>query len=308
MDYLKKLDLTGGNSILIVDDEAANIIALSDILGSEYSIFISKDGLGAIETAVELKPDLILLDVMMPLMDGFEVIRALKQREETSEIPVIFITGLNNREDEEKGLKLGAVDYINKPFSEDVVKLRVNNQIKVINAIRTINHLSITDTLTEVANRRHFNDKFSQEWQRAVRDATPIAILLIDIDHFKRYNDSFGHIQGDIALQTVASVIKSELKRPMDMIARWGGEEFAVIMPNTDFDGAEKVAEDIRLAVESYTIPSEEGLPTTVTVSIGISCIIPDTSSTMNRFFSVVDKALYTAKGTGRNRVVRAAE
>ena len=293
------------NSVLIVDDEAMNLTALTHILGSDYAIYVAKNGRNAIDAAKKHKPDLILLDVIMPELSGFDVITTLKQMDETRDIPVIFVTGLNNAEDEEKGLALGAEDYINKPFSPSIVRLRVQNQIKMQNQIRTIHNLSITDTLTGAANRRHFNDRLNKEWKRAVREKTPLSVLMIDVDHFKNYNDTHGHLQGDDVLKSVADAIKRCLERPMDLAARWGGEEFAVVLPNTEIAGAVSVAESIRGEIENNVIMHED-TPTGVTVSIGISTVIPESSSTMERFVSGADKALYRAKESGRNRVCAA--
>ncbi|MDR0330778.1 MAG: diguanylate cyclase, partial [Chitinispirillales bacterium] len=231
------------NSILIVDDEKTNLMILTRILGEKYNIFAAKDGAYAIKKAAELKPDLIMLDIVMPGMSGYEVLAALKKQDATREIPVIFITGLTSAEEEEKALSLSAVDYINKPFRPNIVMLRVRNQIRNINQIRTIERLSMIDQLTEIANRRSFDNRLNQEWRRAIREKTPISLLMLDIDKFKTYNDTYGHLQGDIILRAVAKEIERSLKRPADFAARWGGEEFAALLGNTDAPGALKVAE-----------------------------------------------------------------
>jgi len=292
------------NSVLIVDDEGLNITALTHILNSDYTIYIEKDGIGCIETAKEMKPDLILLDVIMPAMDGFEVIKILKATAETRDIPVVFVTGLRNSQDEELGFVLGASDYINKPFNASVVKLRVKNQMQLVNQMREIRHLSITDTLTEVGNRRHFNDVIQQEWQRAVRRETNLSFMILDIDHFKMYNDTYGHLQGDIVLKNIANLINSRLLRPADQLARWGGEEFAIILPETDLDGAKNVAEDIRVAIENAEFMTVDNKPTRVTISIGVNSIRPSREGyTLEKFVADADAALYKAKELGRNRV-----
>ena len=292
------------NSILIVDDEGLNITALTHMLSPEYTVYIEKDGQGCIETAKEMKPDLILLDVIMPAMDGFEVIKILKSDQETKDIPVVFVTGLRNAQDEELGFVLGAADYINKPFSAAVVKLRVKNQLQIINQMQEIKHLSITDSLTEVGNRRHFNDVINQEWKRAVRTQSNFSFIILDIDHFKMYNDSHGHLQGDVALKQVASVIRNRLKRPGDQVARWGGEEFAIVLPETDLEGARTVSEDIRATIEATELLTEDGKPTTVTVSMGLHSMIPPREGyTLEKFVADTDSALYLAKNTGRNRI-----
>jgi diguanylate cyclase (GGDEF)-like protein len=243
----------------------------------------------------------------MQEMSGFEVISVLKKTEETLGIPVIFVTGLGDEEYEEKGLGLGAADYISKPFSSAIVKLRVLNQIKIVNQIRTINSISITDQLTGIPNRRGFDRQINREWGRTIREGLPISILLIDVDKFKIYNDTYGHQQGDVALQTVAATIKSSLMRPADTAARWGGEEFAALLPNTDLAGALEVAGNIRENIERTAVPLVCGEATRVTASIGVNSLVPTLDSSLEDFIGQADKALYTAKETGRNRVCSSA-
>jgi len=291
------------NSVLIVDDEASNLMTLTKILGDEYMLFVANDGISAIETAKQKRPDLILLDVVLPGIDGFEVIAALKRAPETSEIPVIFITGLSNTASEEKGLTLGAADYINKPFAPAIVKLRVKNQLQIVNQMRIIHSLSETDTLTHTANRRHLNTYLNQEWKRARRDKSPISILVLDVDKFKDYNDTYGHVQGDHALQAVAGILKKKAKRSVDLVARWGGEEFLVVLPGTAIEGACIVAEGIRAEIEKAAFRGQGGGQTRLSASIGVNCTIPEPGSSLETFISEADKALYHAKHTGRNKV-----
>ena len=291
------------NSILIVDDEALNIAALRHILSPMYTIFVSKDGMGAVKTAMDVKPDIILLDVIMPDITGFEVIKELKEKDETKDIPVIFVTGLTQKEDEEQGLILGAADYIHKPFNAAIVKLRVQNQIQIVNQVRMIQHLSMTDSLTGAANRRHFNTRLNQEWQRALREESSISLILLDVDDFKKINDNYGHLFGDSVLQNVANNITICLKRSMDLSARWGGEEFAVLLPNTHLEGASLVAESIRTAIEKREYPNPELEGVDVTVSVGVNSIRPTPELLLYDFINDVDKALYRAKELGKNVV-----
>ncbi|MCL2055637.1 MAG: diguanylate cyclase [Oscillospiraceae bacterium] len=297
---------TRDHSVLIVDDESSNIMAITHILSPNYIVYAAKNGQSGIKAAHKYLPDIILLDVIMPEMDGYSVIAALKDSDATHDIPVIFITGLSGVNDEEKGLALGAADYISKPFSPSIVKLRVNNQIRMIEQIRTIERLSMTDQLTELPNRRSFNLRLEEEWERAVRNQSPVSILLADVDRFKNYNDTYGHQQGDAALQAVAGALMGELQRPGDFAARWGGEEFAVLLTDTDLTGAQSVAEKIRLRIEGMEIPRADGRETRVTISIGISTQIPPRNSAYDDFITCADKALYLAKETGRNRVCTA--
>ncbi|MCL2232273.1 MAG: diguanylate cyclase [Treponema sp.] len=296
------LENTKKNSILIVDDEAPNIAVLNRLLGSDYTIYAAKDGQTALEMAKKHLPDIILLDIIMPEMNGYTMISHLKEQKETKDIPVIFITGLNSSEDEEKGLGLDAADYICKPFTNSIVKLRVRNQIKIVNAMRTIERLSNTDSLTGIANRRKFNERLHLEWSRAARENMDLSLVIADVDLFKRYNDTHGHIQGDAALQSVARVMAKGIKRGVDMIARWGGEEFAILLPQTDIEGALTVAEHIRANVANERIPCEGG-EHSVTLSFGVSSIKPSAGTSIDEFIVSADKALYMAKEQGRNRV-----
>jgi len=291
------------NSVLIVDDENANIMALTHILNSEYTIYAAKNGHKAIEAAEKYLPDVILLDIIMPEMDGHAVISALKDAEKTRDIPVVFITGLSNAGDEEKGLVLGAADYISKPFSPAIVKLRVRNQIKMLNQLRMIELLSMMDQLTSIQNRRGFDNRMEMEWIRAIMENAFISFLIMDVDKFKVYNDTYGHPQGDRVLQTVAKTVTQSLDRPGDYAARWGGEEFVVLLPNTDSNVAMTIAEKIRLNVSNAVIPCEDGSETRVTVSIGVNTQAPQQNNSRDDFIAEADKALYKAKESGRNRV-----
>jgi len=290
------------NSLLIVDDGTENIASIINMLCEEYIVFIASDGHQAAELSAEHSPDVILLGVAMPSADGYQTLAMLKNTLATAEIPVIFISGPRNSVDEEKAL---AADYVGKPFSPGVVKLRVRNQIHLINQIRAIEHLSMMDPLTNIANRRNFDNRLSWEWNRAIRDQTPISILMLDIDHFKRYNDIYGHPQGDAALKSCAKLFTKCLSRSVDFVARWGGEEFAVLLPNTDSQGSVHVAEHIRVAVQENVVLTPEAEETRVTISIGVNTQIPTPSSQCDHFISRADGALYTAKGSGRNRVCR---
>jgi diguanylate cyclase (GGDEF)-like protein len=207
----------------------------------------------------------------MPEMDGYAVLVELKKNEKTQDIPIIFVTGLSHSDYEEKGLTLGAADYITKPFSSAIVKLRVLNQIKMQEQLRIINKLSMFDQLTGLANRRSFDIRQKSEWDRAVRAQYPLSVLMIDVDRFKNYNDTYGHLQGDVALQTVANVLTDTLKRSSDFPSRWGGEEFVVLLPNTDLSGAVNIAEKIRENIENTIIHAPNSLVTKITVSIGVN-------------------------------------
>lgn len=289
--------------ILVVDDQMINIMSLAQILSPEHEVIVAADGENAIEIAVKHIPDLILLDIIMPDMDGYEVLAKLRDLDGTKDIPVIFITGLTNTEYEEKGLMMGAVDYITKPFQSTIVKARVKTHLKIVSYVRTIERLCMIDTLTELSNRRGFEYKINSEWMRAVKDKLPLSILMIDVDRFKMYNDTHGHQQGDLLLQELANVFVQTLERPADFASRWGGEEFAVLMPETELNCALCIAEQIRRNTERKVINCPDGRETSVTISIGVNSISPSPDDTIGMFISTADKALYMAKNSGRNKV-----
>jgi len=290
-------------TILITDDEKFNLDILGNILSPLYNILISRNGTRALEIATKNTPDLILLDIVMPDMSGFEVITKLKDSRDTVKIPVIFITGLSDPADEEKGFFLGAVDYITKPFNKAIVKARVNTHIKIVDQMRTIERIGLIDPLTKISNRRGLENRFDAEWGRALREKTAISFMIMDIDKFKVYNDTYGHQQGDTALKTFAEVASNTINRSNDFIARWGGEEFVILLPNTDISGASEIAENVRKNIEETVIETEEGDTTRITVSIGVNSIIPDANTSSTEFISKADQALYKAKESGRNRV-----
>ena len=295
-------------TILITDDEKTNLNILSAILSPTYNVLVSRSGQRTLELAKENNPDLILLDVLMPEMSGFDVIEKLKESDTTNKIPVIFITGLTGAEDEERGFFLGAVDYITKPFNRAIVKARVNTHIKIVDQMRTIERIGLIDPLTKVSNRRSFEDRLDLEWGRAAREQTSIGILMFDVDKFKVYNDTYGHQQGDEALIKFADIASNTLKRAVDFLARWGGEEFVMLLPGTDMDGSVDIAEKVRKNIEDAVILTEDGEETKITVSVGVNSVIPTAIISTAAFINKADQALYKAKAAGRNRYVTATE
>jgi diguanylate cyclase (GGDEF)-like protein len=292
------------SSILIVDDDAVSSFALEYILAGEYIIYTADDGASALRLAKEYLPYLILLDIVMPDIDGYEIVQQLRAEYETKDIPVVFLTSMTSTSEEKKGLGLtGVVDYINKPYDGEIVKLRVRNQIKIINAMQVIENLSNIDALTSIPNRRNFSTQLDKEWKRAIRNGTSLSMIIADIDNFKQYNDTYGHLQGDIALKTVAKTMVECVERKTDMVARWGGEEFVVLLPDVDEKGARNVAEKICGSVEEAQVPAKNGENHTVTVSLGVNTIRPSQSSEIESFIANADGALYKAKENGRNRV-----
>jgi diguanylate cyclase (GGDEF)-like protein len=238
----------------------------------------------------------------MPEMTGFEVLAKLQSSALTKDIPVIFITGLDAAEDEEHGLQLGAVDYIAKPFRAAVIKARINTHLRIVEHMRLIERMSMIDPLTGIANRRAFEERLLAEWAHAAREAMPLSLLILDLDHFKAYNDTYGHVQGDMALKTVAGAIVSTLKRATDFAARWGGEEFGVILPLTSSGGAVMLAEELRANVERSRIHNQNGV---LTISVGVASASPLDTPSHEELVARADHALYNAKDSGRNRVCR---
>ena len=290
-------------SILIVDDEKSNIDVLNHVLKENYRLFIAKTGESAIKIARENLPDLILLDIIMPGMDGYEVLIQMKKTDITKNIPVIFITGQDSKENEVRGLNLGAVDYITKPFHTVIVEARIRTHMKIVEQMQLIERMSIMDDLTDLPNRRYFNEQLNREWNRAIRESSTISLLVVDVDNFKIYNDTYGHPQGDTLLKAISSVFKQALRRPADLAARWGGEEFIILMPDTDQNGAMEVAERIRYRVEDLIVPCEDGTSTRTTVSIGVNTAGPILNQPVTGFVAGADKALYEAKASGRNKI-----
>ena len=291
--------------VLIVDDMPTNIQVLAESLRMEYRVRVASSGKAAFEIIAKLgAPDLILLDVMMPDMDGYEVCRRLKQMPETKNVPVIFVTAKSDAVDEEYGLRLGAVDYIAKPFHLPIVSARVQNHINLKMKTDLLESQAMLDGLTNISNRRRFDETLESEWKRAQRSATPLSLIIADIDFFKRYNDNYGHGVGDVCLKKVAASLASSIDRPSDLVARYGGEEFVILLPGTEAAGAHAIAERFRSNVENMHIPHEySDASKYVTVSIGLACAIPDAEIKPTGLLKLADEMLYQAKETGRNRV-----
>jgi len=289
--------------ILIVDDEKMNIIALAHFLKQQYEIIVAVDGASALEAAEKHVPDIILLDVLMPDMNGFDVLVRLKDSAATMHIPVIFITGLSGAGDEARGLSLGAVDYITKPFNKSIVKARIKTHLKMSEYVHTIERLCMLDSLTGLPNRRGFDTRMNAEWGRAHREKRPLGLIMLDIDKFKTYNDTYGHPQGDILLIAIADVLIKTLNRPTDFSSRWGGEEFIVLLPDTGIEGTLKIAEQLRVNVRDTTVPCADGKMTSATISLGAVSMVPGENDSPANFISGADKLLYNAKRNGRDRV-----
>jgi diguanylate cyclase (GGDEF)-like protein len=304
--------------ILIVDDIPVNIQLLQTHLSTMgYEIVIAGNGEEALHQVENRKPDLILLDVMMPKMDGFQVCRILKNNEKTFHIPIILVTALNEIEDKIKGIEAGADDFITKPFNKLELLARVKSLLRIKSlhdqlqdkikqleqAKERLSELAVTDGLTGLFNYRYFRDYFLQELRRAKRHHSFVSLIMLDIDYFKHYNDTHGHLAGDEVLRTLAKLMVANL-RNIDVAARYGGEEFALVLSETNKASAWIVAQKIKELVEKHEFASEETQPNgKLTVSMGIATF-PDNGDSVEELVHVADQRLYRAKAGGRNRVV----
>jgi len=316
--------------ILIVDDRPENLLTLEGLLDDHHAEPVrALSGEKALAATLDHDFALVLLDVQMPGMDGYEVAELMRGNKKTRHIPIIFVTATLNAEAQIfRGYESGAVDYLAKPFNPMVLNSKVGvfielYQHKAALEEKTIEFnqklveleelqqqleetneqlllLSTTDSLTGLYNRRRFDELCSEEWKRCQRNNHPLSMLILDIDYFKVYNDTFGHSAGDECLQAVATTLTNSLLRDIDNIARIGGEEFAVILPNADLEGARLVAERIRLAVASLDL--EQSTSTGLTISVGVASMIPSNDNSIKELLSAADMALYTAKDQGRNR------
>jgi diguanylate cyclase (GGDEF)-like protein len=295
-------DIAVNGRILVVDDAFENIQILNGALQDEHEVLFALSGEKALEMARVQRPDLILLDAIMPGMDGYEVCKVLRQTAETRDIPIIFITALKSPEDETRALGAGAADFISKPVNTAVVRARVRTHLTVKRQADTLRALSLTDSLTGVFNRRAFDERLDAEWRRCARAQMPMALILIDIDHFKLYNDRYGHQAGDKVLRETGDAMRRAAGRPQDMVARYGGEEFAILLPQVNAQGAERVARKLLEELQQLAI-AHAASPTAwrLTVSMGIAAIVPGDSQDATTLVQAADAQLYAAKEAGRN-------
>ncbi|MEO5361979.1 MAG: diguanylate cyclase [Nitrospirota bacterium] len=293
-------------TILIVDDEKTNIDVLVNLLNGEFRAIIAKNAEQALKRleSKEEKIDLILLDILMPEMDGYELSRRVKNNILTRNIPIMFITALSMVEDEIKGFEMGAVDYITKPFIAPIVLARVRTHVELKLKRDLCEILAMEDGLTGIPNRRKFDEFLEFQWNAIQRRKSPLSLMLIDVDYFKKYNDNYGHAAGDDCLRKVARMLKHSMPRAMDFVARYGGEEFACILPDTGQAGAVEVAKRLLNAVSSLQIPHEFSASANhITVSIGVSTITPPEAGTATDLIETADLALYESKASGRNQI-----
>lgn len=288
-------------TILIVDDEMPIRHLMSLLLKDFGTIEMADSGKEALEKVNTLNPDLIILDVQMPEMNGYEVCEKIKANDKTSSIPIVFLTANSTNEDEEHGLEIGATDFIRKPISPKIVSARVSNILKLQQATKKLKLIASTDPLTGAFNRRHLDIVGINEISRSKRYNNAFTILMLDIDHFKVVNDTYGHDVGDQALIETVTVIKNTIRNE-DLLFRLGGEEFAVILPGTTRLAAFGLAERVRIAISEIVIktPIE---PLSFTMSIGVAENTPQDIE-IEAVLKRADEALYEAKSSGRDRVV----
>ena len=292
-------------TVLVVDDARVVRHLLYSILSKDFHLILSENGPDGLAAAAEFHPDLVLLDVIMPGMNGYTVCEYLKANPETENTPVIFITSLTNKADETRALEAGAIDFITKPINPDVVYARVRNHVEMKRAQDHLKDLSLLDALTGIANRRAFDAAIDHEWRRGIRSRKPLSVILGDVDFFKLYNDSLGHPQGDVCLQQVAQAFARSVHRPSDTVARYGGEEFICVLGDTDTEGALLVAEKIRTGLEALGLPHPDStVGPCVTVSLGLATMVPVLESSFSALIEEADRRLYEAKTRGRNQVV----
>ena len=291
--------------ILIVEDDPVNIDIIADALSGRFRLFVAKSRKKAMAVLGSQDIHIVLLDVGLPDGNGFEICHTLiENKRDYGELAIVFMTGMDAPDDEAKGIELGARDYITKPINNTVLRARLNLQAQLLRQTELLSNLARIDGLTEVNNRRAFDDQLEVEWKRCLREDQSLSLCLLDIDFFKQYNDTYGHPAGDACLNAVARCLSSTFKRSSDFVARYGGEEFAVIIYNSDREIAERLVntalqEVLALEIEHKGSKVSEFL----TFSAGICSTIPDDLVRPEDLIRVADMALYHAKETGRARV-----
>jgi diguanylate cyclase (GGDEF)-like protein len=290
--------------VLVVDDELTNLRLMGDLLSPCYEVLIARSVEEAKEVLRKQTPDILLLDVMMPEVDGFSFCRELKENDDTRNLPVIFVTALHEEEAELKGLQFGAVDFIHKPISPPILLARVHTHLELKRRTDMLEQRTLIDALTGVGNRRAYDLILATEWRRLQRTGSSFSMLIVDIDQFKLYNDHYGHRQGDDCLQRIAIILGQVIGRASDQLTRYGGEEFALLLTDTPLSGAIKLAERIMARIREMNIPhAPDAFQKRVTVSIGVASLYPDKEQPPETLFLLADKQLYEAKHSGRDRI-----
>ena len=292
------------DNILIIDDSPVQAKMLKSILEDDYTITLANTAEAGLECARNGSFCLVLLDVVMPGMDGFGLLKRLQEEVVTQHTPVILITSLSDVEHEERGLTLGAVDYITKPYHPPIVRARIHTQVKLYRYQQQIEQRAMLDPMTGISNRRSYDACCHQKWQDAIRLGLPLSLCMMDIDKFKVYNDTFGHPAGDKVICSVAQTAHHYLRRSTDFLARYGGEEFVAISIGSETAEAFEQLKRLRQAVEDLHIPHNPEASPWVTVSIGGITVQPKQGDVYDTYLKVADAMLYDAKRLGRNRVI----
>jgi diguanylate cyclase (GGDEF)-like protein len=293
-----------GNTLLVIDDSLTVRRMLDDMLSPRHRVLLAATATEGLALAAEQAPDLILLDVRLPDLDGYEVCARLKGDACTRGIPVLFLTALSGEADEMRALEAGAIDFIPKPISPAVLCARVRNHLEMKRNQDRLRYLSLLDGLTGIGNRRRFDQFLEQEWQRCTRSGQPLSLVMGDVDFFKAYNDHYGHGKGDECLRAVAGVFARALRRPGDLAARYGGEEFACVLPDTGREGARNVADQIMALMADLDLPhAHSSVAGRVTVSVGVATSQPLPGHDLQALVLEADRHLYRAKHNGRNRI-----
>jgi len=292
--------------ILIIDDSPVNIRLLGNMLHEEHQITIAKNHSDALACAFEKKPDLILLDIESPDIDGYKICALLKADPRTREIPIIIITAMSDGLYESACLELGAIDFIKKPFNPKLVKLRIQNHIELKMLRDYYKDMSCIDDLTGLPNRRQFNEFIAHEWERSHRTNSPLSIIMIDIDYFKPFNDNYGHAAGDKCLKLVAEALASGHTRATDLCARYGGEEFICVLPETDSNGAAIIGQKLCSHIATLQISHDYSeIANHITISLGVAAVSDKKEfSSPEELVEAADRNLYLAKSQGRNQIV----
>lgn len=302
---MSELLIPGRPRLLLVDDQPANIRLLHAIFAEDHDLFMATTGRDALRVCSEQRPDLVLLDLRMPGMNGLDVCRAMKADPALHEIPVIFVTGFSDPSAETEGLDAGAVDFIAKPVNPAVVRARVRTHLTLRGQSRMLQRLAYLDGLTGVTNRRGFDEVLAREWRVALRNESPLGLIMMDVDHFKAYNDHYGHLKGDATLQWVAQTLAASLRRPADVLARYGGEEFACLLPHATAAQAVQTAEYLRERIQDGGREhAASPVAPMITLSLGATAQVPGLQSDPRALLAEADALLYRAKQGGRNRVM----